>query len=140
MIYKTVTASALLLLTACSSTKQKIHQNHQKSNSPSPTATYVSARSDLVPANTISSSHNKCVDNFNFLRSAGSADYTPYSHAYGKISRGFAFLNTNKNIMGEDARDVYSLKLDEKLDTLCNRVDYSGYQVIKNKISELQGI
>lgn len=137
MIAKILTVSAVLLMSACSSAPKVQHKSNTAS---APVARYVNAHNTLVPENVITSSNNECVDRFNFLRSAGSSQYGPYSHDYGKISKGFAFLNTNKNIMGTDARDVYSLKLDTKLDTLCNRVDHTGYEIIKGKMSELKDI
>lgn len=141
MILKLLPVTSLALLAACSSyggphgpdktAKNKIN---------TPAADYASSRSPLTPVNTISSSSNACVDNFNFLRQAGSQQYQRYSQDYIKIGDGYRFLNTNKNIMGDDAKAVYTMKLDVKLDTLCSMVNYASYQVIKAKIKELYGI
>ncbi|HEO9694266.1 TPA: hypothetical protein QIM62_004783 [Klebsiella aerogenes] len=105
-----------------------------------PAEKYASGRNPRMPVNTIASSNNLCVDNFNFLRQAGNEQHLKYPHDYIKIGDGYALLNTNKNIMGSDAKDVYTMKLDMKLDTRCNGVNYADYQVIKNKIKELYGI
>jgi len=49
-------------------------------------------------------------------------------------------LNVNKNIMDNDAKEVYTMSLEMKLDTLCSKVQYTGYSVVKGKIKELAGI
>lgn len=51
-----------------------------------------------------------------------------------------AFLNVNKNIMDNDAKEVYTMMLEMKLDTLCSKVQYTGYSVVKGKIKELSSI
>ncbi|MGK0603436.1 hypothetical protein [Yokenella regensburgei] len=139
MILKLLPAASLVLLAACASTgaPQGVNKTATKAT---PAEKYVSHSTPLTPENTIASSSNRCVDNFNFLRQAGSGQYQKYSQDYIKIGDGYRFLNTNKNIMGDDAKAVYTMKLDMKLDTLCNRVDYAGYQVIKEKIKALYGI
>ncbi|BEM76417.1 hypothetical protein SME38J_05200 [Serratia marcescens] len=141
MILRILPITSLIFLAACSSyvgqqgggrtVKNKIH---------TPAAEYANGKNPLTPVNSIVSSNNSCVDNFNFLRQAGNEKYQQYSKDYIKIGDGFRFLNTNKNIMGDDAKTVYTMKLDMKLDTLCYKVNYAGYQVIKAKIKELYGI
>lgn len=98
------------------------------------------ATRSVLPSNTIVSSSNPCVDNFNFLREAGSDSYHRYSTDYVKIGNGYNFLSQNRNIMGKDARQVYNMNLDVKLDTLCNKVGYASFGVIKNKLKDLDGI
>ncbi|TBL65502.1 hypothetical protein [Hafnia paralvei] len=56
------------------------------------------------------------------------------------LDKGYRFLNTNKNIMDEDAKKVYTMMLEMKLDTLCSKVQYSGYSIIKIKMKELSSI
>lgn len=130
---------AVMLLSACSF--KNMGQADAKNNkSITPAQNYANGRTQLLQVNAIASSNNKCVDNFNFLRQSSSARYQKYSQDYIKIGNGYTFLNTNKNIMGSDAKEVYTMKLDMKLDSLCNKVDYAGYQVIKDKMQSLQEI
>lgn len=131
----------VILLSACSSYNSgKLDSKNINEREATPAQKYAAGRSQLAPVNAIASSNNKCVDNFNFLRQSSSDRYQKYSQDYIKIGNGYTFLNTNKNIMGSDAKEVYTMKLDMKLDSLCNKVDYAGYQVIKDKMQSLQGI
>ncbi|HEO9694316.1 TPA: hypothetical protein QIM62_004843 [Klebsiella aerogenes] len=98
---------------------------------------HTNGKSLLTPVNSINSSNNRCVDDFNLLRLSGSEKYQEYSHDYVRISDGYKYLNQNRNIMGSDARDVYTMGLDLKLDVLCSKVNYEGYQLIKGKIKVL---
>lgn len=101
---------------------------------------YAANNSRIVPATAISSSNNVCVDRFNFLRQAGDDKYQKYSRDYVQIGDGYRFLATNKNIMSEDAKRVYSGTLEMKLDMLCSEVNYAGYQIIQQKIKSLSTI
>lgn len=134
------TSSLMFLITACSSSTQ-MHpvSDAQMTKQNNKTAIKYTARS-VLPSNTVTSSGNPCVDNFNFLREAGSDSYQLYSKEYVNIGNGYNFLGQNKDIMGGDARKVYNMNLDVKLDTLCNKVMYSGFGIIKNKVKELDGI
>lgn len=143
MFLKLLPITSLLLMTACSSypgsnTTNRTAENQEGDSTQA--EKYSRGRSPLVPVNAIASSNNLCVDNFNFLRQAKSSQYQNYSQHYIKIGDGYKFLNTNKNIMGSDAKEVYTMELDMKLDTLCKKVNYAGYNVIKQKIKELYGI
>lgn len=141
MILKLIPIASLVFLAACSSSgAAHSPDNKAVSKNMTPSVKYASGRNSLTPVYAITSSNNSCVDNFNFLQRAGSEQYQKYSQDYIKIGNGYTFLNTNKNIMGDDAKAVYTMKLDMKLDTLCNRVNYAGYQVVKAKIKELYGI
>lgn len=136
---KILPVAAVILLSACSSNNVG-KADTKDTKIITPAQKYANGRSQLVQVNAIASSNNKCVDNFNFLRQSSSARYQKYSQDYIKIGNGYTFLNTNKNIMGSDAKEVYTMKLDMKLDSLCNKVDYAGYQVIKGKMQSLQDI
>lgn len=141
MILKMLPVTALLLLSACSSWNTgKTQARSSAEKSAVPAQTYASERNQLVSVKSIASANNKCVDNFNFLRQASSDRYHKYSQDYIRIGDEYKFLNVNKNIMGSDAKDVFALKLDMKLDALCNKVDYTGYQIIKKKMQNLQDI
>lgn len=136
MLSKIFLVSTLVLLSGCSlSENRALHDRSNKSF-----AGNFTKKSTLVPINSIQSSQNICVDNFNFLRSAQSKKYSDYSRDYIKVGSGYTFLNVNKNIMGDDAKDVLTMNLDMKLDTLCTKVKFSSYQVIRQKISELSPI
>lgn len=88
----------------------------------------------------IASTNNSCIDQFNFIRSNNNDAYQRYSSDYAKIGEGYRFLNVNKNIMGKEAKDVYTLQLDVKLDTLCAKVHYTSYQIVKEKMKNLASI
>jgi len=133
MLLRIVPVIPLLFLAACST-------GTVKHTTATPTIKYAKDNSKIVPTSAVASSNNKCVDNFNFLRQAGDAHYQDYSRDYMKVGAGYSFLNVNKNIMEGDAKRVYTMKLDMKLDTLCSEVNYAGYQVIQQKIKELGGI
>lgn len=42
--------------------------------------------------------------------------------------------------MGEDAKRIYTMNLDIKLDAICSEVSYISYQLIQKKIKELNNI
>lgn len=137
MLLRTTPLLSVIFLAACSSNAVK-HTEAKRSTAP--TVKYAKYSSRIVPVNSVASSNNRCVDSFNFLRQAGDNKYQKYSRDYIKVGDGYTFLNVNKNIMGEDAKRVYTMKLDMKLDTLCSEVDYAGYQVIQQKVKALYGI
>lgn len=41
--------------------------------------------------------------------------------------------------MGNDARQVYTMTLNMKFETLCHKAKYEAYQVMKSKIKQLGG-
>lgn len=128
-------------LTACSS---QISRTGSKKTSVKTTQTsadrYAEKQKTALLGNSVNSSGNTCVDHFNFIKSSHSNDYTRYSKEYGSIGEGYRFLSVNKDIMDKDARNVYTMSLDMKLNTLCTKVQYSGYLLIKEKINNLASI
>lgn len=105
-----------------------------------PIVRYFKESSAIVPVNSVASTSNTCVDNFNFLRRAGDSEYDRLSKNYIKVNDEFNFLRVNKNIMGEDAKRIYTMNLDIKLDAICSEVSYISYQLIQKKIKELSNI
>ncbi|WP_380184353.1 hypothetical protein [Kalamiella sp. sgz302252] len=147
MLLRVLPIMAVVLLSACSSgtnkhaaTKTSGETKQTAAVNPQPVIKYSRGNSKIVPVNPVISSNNQCVDHFNFLRQAGEKKYHKYSQDYIKIGEGYSFLNVNKNIMDNDAKRVYTMKLDMKLDTLCSVVNYAGYKVIQEKIKELYDI
>ncbi|WP_157737598.1 hypothetical protein [Kosakonia cowanii] len=134
MFLKAIFISPILLLAACSSPFMQ-HNDYEH-----PLVHYARNSSKIITINTVASTGNPCVDNFNFLRSAGDDRYPNFSDQYITIGNGYSFLNTNKKIMDKDARQVYTMKLDMKLDTLCSKVNYAGYQLVQKKMKELKNI
>lgn len=134
MLLRAFIVTPILLVAACSA--------NPLSHNPKPNTEIKYARGDskIIPVNPIASSNNKCVDNFNFLRQAGDPGYQDYSRQYIKVGNGYTFLNTNKNIMDPNAREVYAMELDVKLSTLCSKVSYAGFNFIRQKITELKDI
>lgn len=143
-----VLMGAALLLSACSATqvKKKPATSSAKGKvtmlkRENPAAEkYQERRSSLLSGVTITSTNNTCVDHFNFLRESKSEQYSKYTKDYGDLGKGYRFLNVNKNIMDEDAKKIYTMALDMKLNTLCSKVQYTGYSVVKEKIKSLSGI
>lgn len=133
-------SSLIFFVSACSSSPvtHPVTATQAAKQKDTPASKY--AERSVLPSNTIASSSDPCVDNFNFLREAGSDSYQVYSKDYVKIGNGYNFLGQNKNIMGNDARQVYNMNLDVKLDTLCNKVKYASFGIIKNKIKDFDGI
>ncbi|MFV9996489.1 MAG: hypothetical protein AB8V21_00785 [Arsenophonus endosymbiont of Dermacentor nuttalli] len=105
-----------------------------------PARNYIEKKGMLFDGITIASSNNECVDRFNFLKEADGSKYQQYSHDYNKISRDYTFLNVNKNIMDKDSKELLSMTLSTKLDTLCSKVQFSGFQSVKEKVKALSGI
>lgn len=133
MYLKSIPVVSALLLAACSSgtTTRTVDK---------PVVQYAKENSAISPVKSIESTSNSCVDNFNFLRRAQASQYENLSTNYIKINDGYNFLRVNKNIMGEDARRIYTINLDMKLDTICSEVSYVSYQIIQKKIKELNNI
>lgn len=86
---------------------------------------------------TTQSSNSLCIDYLNLIKKNHDKDYAQYADEYTVIGDGYDFFNRNKNIMDKDARAMYRMALEMKLHTLCSRVQYSAYKLIRNKISEL---
>ncbi|MEI2606529.1 hypothetical protein V8O11_22465 [Erwinia aphidicola] len=137
MLLRAAPLLTVFFLAACSTTPVK---NNATKQNPSPAVKYEKNNSRIVPVNPVASSNNQCVDYFNFLRQAGNDKYQKYSREYILIGDGYTFLNTNKNIMNSDAKRVYSNALDMKLNTLCSEVNYTGFQVIQQKINALSSV
>ncbi|MBS0849577.1 hypothetical protein [Citrobacter sp. JGM124] len=133
MYLKSLFIVSVLFLTACSS-------NTVTRTADKPVVQYARENSTIVPVNSIESTSNSCVDNFNFLRRAGDSQYERLSSNYIKVNDGFHFLRVNKNIMGEDAKRIYTMNLNMKLDTICSEVNYASYQLIQKKIKDLSNI
>lgn len=134
MFPKVSLISTVMLLAACSSSIPGQSSNAR------PLIHYAQNSSKIITVNSIASTGNQCVDNFNFLKQAGDQNYQEFSRQYITVGEGYDFLNKNKNIMDNDARQVYTMKLDMKLDTLCSKVNYTGYRVVQQKLKELKGI
>lgn len=80
------------------------------------------------------------MDNYNFLREEKSSQYPKYAEDYNKITDGFKFLNSNKNIMDKDAKKVYTMELKMKLETLCSKIQYSSFILVNEKRKGLSDI
>ena len=133
MHLKFIPIVSVLFLAACSS-GTTTHTTDK------PVVIYAKESSTIAPVSSVASTSNTCVDNFNFLRRAGDSEYDRLSKNYIKVNDGFNFLRVNKNIMGEDAKLIYTMNLDMKLDTICSEVNYVSYQLIQKKIRELNNI
>lgn len=85
----------------------------------------------------IASTRNACVDGFNFLKGMNQNQFGLYSEDYNRINQNYTFLNINKEIMDKDSKEVLSMTLNKKLDTLCTKVQYAGFIGVKDRIKEL---
>lgn len=88
----------------------------------------------------IASTKNACVDSFNFLKGLNQGQFDSYSADYGKISKNYTFLNINKEIMDKDSKELLSMTLNKKLDTLCVKVQYAGFIGVKDRLKTLSDI
>ena len=140
---------AAFLLAGCSSSN-KTNQNYQgndleydyfyANSQLSPTEENTPPKGGVVGGNSYSSTNNKCMDNYNFLKEEKSYQYDKYSGDYNKITEGFKFLNSNKNIMDADAKKIYTMDLKMKLETLCSKIQYSSFILVNDKRKSLSGI
>lgn len=139
-----------LFLAACSSTPQKkITSTISKPNVPK-TATvstnnetnlaataYAQNKQIISQGIVIASTKNACVDSFNFLKGLNQDAFNNYSADYSKINQNYTFLNINKEIMDKDSKELLSMTLNTKLDTLCAKVQYTGFIGVKNRLKML---
>ncbi|MDF7762083.1 hypothetical protein PU683_21375 [Kosakonia cowanii] len=138
-----LSTACLFLLSACAGNTSK-----QKKEDPAASARNVSApqgvaaerKSPFFDGIVIASTNNACIDKFNFIRGTDTSTYKNYSEDYSKIGEGYKFLNINKNIMGKEAKEIYTMQLDLKLDTLCAKAHYTSYQIVKEKMRNLADI
>lgn len=137
MLLRSVFVFSVLLLSACS---MNTVENEKNKKATASKINYAKGSSRILPAATLASSNDLCVDHFNFLRQAGDDKYKKFSRDYIQIGDGYNFLNVNKNIMSSDARRVYTNELEMKLNTLCSEVNYAGFQFIQQKIISIRNI
>ncbi|HCR3333871.1 TPA: hypothetical protein ON523_003650 [Morganella morganii] len=88
----------------------------------------------------IASTRNACVDGFNFLKGLNEGLFADYSGNYNRINQNYTFLNVNKEIMDKDSKELLSMTLNKKLDTLCTKVQFAGFMGVKEKIKALNDI
>lgn len=94
-------------------------------------------RSTMLGGGAVASTNNLCIDNLNFIKDNDNEKYNSFSEEYALIGEGYHFLKINKNIMGNEAKNIYTMSLDMKLDALCSKVHFSAYKLVKRKINEL---
>lgn len=132
---------AVVLLSSCASSdyvrKENAEKKMQVQNAQQ--KAYVARKTSLTYGNSVPPSGNTCIDNFSFLKEAGNSAYGDYTRDYARINSGYVFLNKNRNIMDGTAKEMYAQALNMKLDALCARVKYSGFELVKNRISTLNG-
>lgn len=131
-----VSAGCIFLLTACAGGSP----NSNKKTAKTAKENYVERKSPFFDGIVIASTNNPCIDQFTFIRGNKIDTYNNYSADYAKIGDGYRFLNVNQHIMGKEAKEVYTMQLDLKLDTLCSKAHYTSYQIIKEKMRNLANI
>lgn len=146
-------AFASLALAACSSVPQKkVTSTISKPTAPK-TATvstnnetnlaataYAQNKQSISQGIVIASTRNACVDSFNFLKGLNQGQFDNYSADYSKINQNYTFLNINKEIMDKDSKELLSMTLNKKLDTLCAKVQYAGFIGVKDRLKVLSDI
>lgn len=151
---RTVLISLLpLLLAACSSAPQKkpVPVKNQKVTEQTRSATpnmtgntaaqeYVANKQMAAQGIVIASTRNACVDGFNFLKGLNQGQFDNYSADYSKINQNYTFLNINKEIMDKDSKELLTMTLNKKLDTLCAKVQYAGFIGVKDRLKGLSDI
>lgn len=129
MSFKSITLLSIILLAGCASDESQQSGNLIRSTN--------MANNPITSVNTIQSTGNSCADNFNFLKLSNYSNYESLSKRYIDINNGYKFLKENREIMGDDARRVYTMNLDMKLDTICSEVELISFQLIQDKIKSL---
>lgn len=129
MSFKSITLLSIILLAGCASDESQQSGNLIRSTN--------LENNPITPVNTIQSTGNSCADNFNFLKLSNYSNYQSLSERYIEINNGYKFLKENREIMGEDARRIYTMNLDMKLDTICSEVESISFQLIQDKIKSL---
>lgn len=146
-------ALASLFLGACSSPPQKkpLPVKNQKTTEQTQSATpnitgntaaqeYTANKQTASQGIVIASTRNACVDGFNFLKGLNQTQFDSYSSDYSKINQNYIFLNVNKEIMDKDSKELLTMTLNKKLDTLCTRVQYAGFIGVKDRLKSLSAI
>lgn len=131
-----LSACCMFMLTACTGVAPTANKRVDKSARDN----YVERKSPFFDGIVIASTNNPCIDQFTFIRGNKIDVYKNYSADYAKIGDGYRFLNVNQHIMGKEAKDVYTMQLDLKLDTLCSKAHYTSYQIVKEKMRHLTNI
>ncbi|ETO41107.1 hypothetical protein [Morganella sp. EGD-HP17] len=153
-IQLTVVAITSLFLAACSSVPQKKNTTavknppaKQQTRSATPNVTgntvaqaYVGSKQMALQGIVITSTNNACVDGFNFLKGLNQGQFDNFSADYSKINQNYTFLNINKEIMDKDSKELLTMTLNKKLDTLCAKVQYAGFTGVKDRLKALSGI
>ncbi|MGL4214791.1 MAG: hypothetical protein ACRCSA_17705 [Morganella morganii] len=101
---------------------------------------YIGNRQIASQGIVIASTRNACVDGFNFLKGVNQNQFDNFSADYSKINQNYTFLNVNKEIMDKDSKELLTMTLNKKLDTLCTKVQYAGFIGVKDKIKALSDI
>ncbi|ETO41156.1 hypothetical protein [Morganella sp. EGD-HP17] len=101
---------------------------------------YVGNKQMAAQGIVIASTRNACVDGFNFLKGLNQSQFDNYSADYSKINQNYTFLNINKEIMDSDSKELLTMTLNKKLDTLCAKVQYAGFTGVKERLKALSGI
>ncbi|MDV5354871.1 hypothetical protein HF650_02520 [Kosakonia sp. SMBL-WEM22] len=138
-----LSSACVCLLSACAGNASQQRKGDSAANVSSVNAVQGVAterKSPFFDGIVIASTNNACIDKFNFIRGTDTATYKNYSSDYSKIGEGYKFLNINKNIMGKEAKEIYTMQLDLKLDTLCAKAHYTSYQIVKEKMRNLANI
>lgn len=138
-----LSSACVLLLSACTGNKNTPKERVSAASASSanaPQGVAAERRSPFFDGIVIASTNNACIDKFNFIRGTDTSTYKNYSDDYSKIGEGYKFLNINKNIMGKEAKEIYTMQLDLKLDTLCAKAHYTSYQIVKEKMRNLANI
>jgi len=76
-----------------------------------------------------------CLDALGFLLTEAPYQYRELSAGYRELAEGYRFLDKHKTVMTNETKEIYSLALKMKNDSLCYKLKYSGLQVMKEKMN-----
>lgn len=130
---KIFTLSILLfVVTGCANSPKKINPV-ETSN----VATQTEQDDKLLPKGAIPTSTNSCIDDMMLLKQTRYEDYKEFSKQYSEIMDEFNFLRKNSEIMDKDTKRYLTNSLIMKQESLCNKVKYSAFLSVKEKMATL---
>ncbi|PVZ79425.1 hypothetical protein C9426_33690 [Serratia sp. S1B] len=83
------------------------------------------------------SANDQCVNNFAVVKKLNTNDFGTFRGQFDQINGMYSFLEQNRNILGDDPKQLISLELDSKLKMVCARVRNSAFNEVQAKVNHL---
>lgn len=83
------------------------------------------------------STNDQCVNNFAVVKKLNTNDFGTFRGQFDQINGMYSFLEQNRNILGDDPKQLISLELDSKLKMVCARVRNSAFNEVQAKVNRL---